>query len=74
MYDVYNVEVRQVGVMLARRGVDNDDSERCSGGWWRGSVDEEGWVAGRSGAAHGRGEDAGRWLVNPFDVKVYILL
>ena len=70
LYDVYNVEVRQVGVLLARRGGGHDDGER-SEGWGRGSFDEGSWVAGRSGATHGRGEDAGRWLVNPFDVKVY---
>ena len=72
LYDVYNVEIRQVGVLLARRGGDGDGGE-CSEGWGGGAVDEGGWVAGRaSGANYGRGGDAAeRWLVNPFDVKVF---
>ena len=72
VYDVYNVEVRQVGVLLARRGGDGDDSER-SEEWGRGSIVEGGWVAGRSGTTLGRGEDVGRWLVNPFDVRCTLL-
>lgn len=74
-YDVHNIDVCQVGVLLARRdgGDGGDEGVRGRGRGW--SIEEGGWVAsgGSMAVRNGRREAGRRWLIYPFDVKVWSL-